>query len=388
VRAPESAAVGNAQLTISFDSWKEGNIAPTGMEVSILPAIPKSPLKPVSTRLRATLSGGDKSANWALGFAPDGKTVAAADAEDGVIRLWDETTGQQRSKIAVEDSQVYALAFSPDGRTLATAQWHHSSTRTQEKGKPVFLFEYRGDVRLWDIATGKVRATLQQTPSRAVSRMAMSPDGRLIAAIGHWAEAGGRQQESQVSLWDVATAKVQTAITTDCQVVDFAPDSKTLVTAGKSVQLWDATSGKAVATLPMGEGPMTVTSVAFSPDGRTLAGGNHVDKLRLWDLPKRSLKNVLSLGKRRIGAVAFSPDGRTLAAAVNEDSDRSAEVTGDYGQPQIMLWDAATIQQRATLIGPPGYLVSLAYSPDGATLASGGIGVVYLWNMVHKSADD
>ena len=354
--------------------------------MAILPAIPKPPLKPVSARLRTTLNGGGKSAMWALGFAPDSKTVAAADATGGIIRLWDTTTGQERLKIAVGDSQVYALAFAPDGQMLATSQWHDDRSRIHENGKTVYLFEYRGDVRLWDTATGKLRATFQHTPSRAVSRMAMSPDGTMVAAVECWAESGGRQQKSEVSVWDVATARVRATITANCQVVGFSPDGKLLVTAGKSVELWDAASGKAVAMLPMGEGPLTVTSVAFSPDGRTLAGGNR--EVRLWDVTARSLKHVLSLGKRRVDAVAFSPDGRTLAAAVNEVPNRSAFEPEDHGQPQIILWDAANARQRATLNAPPGYLVSLAFSPDGRTLASGGIDVVLLWDMTKGQADD
>jgi WD40 repeat protein len=381
VRVPEAAGVGIAQLSISFDAWKEGKVASGALPVPVLAATSKLALKPVSTRLRATLAGGDKSAAWALGFSPDGKTLAAAGADDSVVRLWDPTTGQERSKLFVGDSQVYALAFGPDSRTLATAQWHDTRTRIQENGKPVFLVKYTGGVRLWNPATGKVRATLQHAPRRGVSRMAMSPDGTMIAAVEHWAESGGRQQKSQVSVWDVATAKVQVAITADCQRVGFAPDGKTLVTTGDSVQLWDAVSGKRVATLPMGDGPLKLTSVAFSPDGLTLAGGNYVGKVCLWDVPKRALKNVLPFGKRRVNAVAFSPDGRTLATVSNEMPNRSALEAEDFAQPQIVLWEVATAQQRATLDAPPGYLVSLAYSPDGRTLASGGIGVILLWDM-------
>jgi WD40 repeat protein len=96
-----------------------------------------------------------------------------------------------------------------------------------------------------------------------------------------------------------------------------------------------------------------VDSVAFHPDGRTLATGGDVT-VRLWDLATRQTTTVLT-GEADVVSVAFSPDGSTLAAA---DSDGT-----------VSLWTIATGQVTA-LPGSPGRVQAVAFSPDGRTLAT------------------
>ncbi len=137
----------------------------------------------------------------------------------------------------------------------------------------------------------------------------------------------------------------------------FSPDGTTLASASESdiVRLWDVSTGENIATL---EG----SSVAFSPDGTMLASGSYGVAIGLWDV--MTGQRIATLGG--VGLVAFSPDGTTLAS-------------GSYGA--IGLWDVETRTNIATL-EHTGWVTSVAFSPDGTTLASASDdGTVKLWDV-------
>ena len=124
-----------------------------------------------------------------------------------------------------------------------------------------------------------------------------------------------------------------------------------------TIKLWDTAGGTPLRTLD--SLTSVVNSVAFSPDGSTLAFGSSDETIRLWKLPTGQLLGPLEGRRDWENSVTFSPDGRTLAS-------------GGWHYPGVRLWDVAGLKLMQTLPGHAVRVCAVAYSPDGLTLASGG----------------
>jgi WD40 repeat protein len=234
-----------------------------------------------------------------LEFSPGG-AQGVVRSLDGALALWDLASEQV---VATLEGQGHSLsacgpssAFSADGRLLATIAaetvtvWDVTAAEAQEQGTfaggpPVALAPdgetlatWNGDdvIRLWNVRTGKKRATLsgfERTPSCVL----FSPDGKtLVTAVGisTWAQAKAR-------LWNAANGQ-QRVILQGYEgngIVTFSPDGKTLATGAEdgTVDLWDPLTGRRLLTLHDQSGGR----LAFSPDGRTLVA-THPGEIRLW----------------------------------------------------------------------------------------------------------
>ncbi len=156
--------------------------------------------------------------------------------------------------------------------------------------------------------------------------------------------------------------------------VAFSPDNKTLASSSSpdnAIILWDVSTGKTIGqilTVPTN----SVSSMAFSPDGKTLASGSWDSTVILWDVATRQMIGQPLAGHSdMVNSVAFSPDGKTLASGSFDNT--------------IILWDVATRQIIGQpLVGHNTWLVnSVAFSPDGKTLASGNSdSTIILWDVL------
>jgi len=219
---------------------------------------------------------------------------------------------------------------SRDGKTLLTTTYYGNRT-----------------VCAWDLATGK---RLREFPghydeSRAV---ALCPDGKTVA-VGH---------DRVIRFYDLASGREVRqfkAPLSDVQGLAFAADGETMASghAGQTVIFWDVATGANITRLPAKHNRLT--QLLFTPDGKTLVTGDTLDAtVRIFDVANRKERHRL---KRPgfVRTVTLSPDGSLVAL-------------GDQKGP-ISIWEVGTGKLVRELQGWP-VVLGLAFSPDGATLAS------------------
>lgn len=200
------------------------------------------------------------------------------------------------------------------------------------------------------------KIVLQRGHTSNVTAFAFTPDGRLLATGG---------DDWTVKVWNVSTASVIYSLRLDGSwhfQLAFSPDGKTLavfVRFGKA-QIRDAQTGTLLRTLNCGSEP---GGIVFSPDNSTLACGSQNGTITLWNYRTgfRLHSMQTHMAGRNVGVLAFSKDGRIVATARGEHSGAN---------PIAELWEAATGRLVET-IRAQGEIDSLAFAPDGSTLALG-----------------
>ena len=297
---------------------------------------------------KARLGKGKITGN--IAFSPDGTRLAVG----GSIGIWIYDVRLDKEKeldlFTEGTEEVNALAFSPDGTVIASG----GSDRT---------------VRLWDALTGQQVGTFTGH-TWTITSIAFSPDGNMLAtSSGLWNPERKIKKEPEIRLWNVQTREQITTLKGHTEIgtsIAFSPDGKTLTssTENGTVQLWDPQTGERKATLKENWGK--VSSVTYSPDGNILAIAYH-DTVRLLDKHTGTREIKVTGTWRKIYSVAFSPDSATIA-------------TGNYGT--VQLWDAHTGQHKTTFTGHRTGIPYIAYSPDGNTLATAGSDdTVLLWDI-------
>jgi RNA polymerase sigma factor (sigma-70 family) len=299
-------------------------------------------------------------------FSPDGTRIISKDGNE-MIRIWDTSTGKEldRMDLAGVGKRLGAacklIAASHDGKTLGLR--HDGATLV-----------------LWDPHAEKELGRLPSVPLYEIPVLTFTPDGKTLATVSN---------SYTIRLWDASTGKETgpfggRSCTFDC--LALSPDGRALASSGPSgpVCLWDTATGKERYRL---EDPGTVRSLAFSPGGSILAIGLE-SGIQLLDVTGMEGQDNITVKKRdpfhgdrgrteaiNGEALAFSPDGKMLAGA-------------GYST-QYELWDVASGKSIRRVQRKKEWIHALVFSTDGkhlATMSEGGSkgwseSLVSLWNV-------
>jgi WD40 repeat protein len=284
----------------------------------------------------------------ALAFSPDGSAVATSGNHE--VNLWkiSEDLRTPARRLRGVSERVHEIAYSPDGKWLATVG-----------GDP----GRSGAVKLWVAGPdgdGQPARDLFEGDD-TVFAVTFSPDSKNVAAAG---------SDRAVRLWEVETGKLLATIEDHADWIlglAFSPDGRLLATASrdKTSKVFDWAKKETLATFA-GHAD-TVAAVAFTPDGRQVATGGGDGLVRIWN-PSEDARQSAMLGgfKGPVFRVKFSPDGKHLVAS---SADRT-----------VRVFEGSV--PRLTLLGHADWIHALAISPDGETVASGSWdGEVRLWHL-------
>lgn len=304
---------------------------------------------------------------FSVAFSPNGKVLAAG-AWDGTVHVWEVASGKEIHKFHETNGPIRALAFSPDGKILAC------------DGKD-------SDIVLRDALSGK---ELRRLPGHrhGITCVVFSPDGKLLASKGYdrtmrlWDVADGhevRQIGSQDSSKQVNDAECPVTFARDGKIIISATlaDGGALGSPQRMFRVWDVATGEELRSFQDASpwrGP-----VAISPDGKLLAAAAGAVRrlpahIAIWDIHRGQALPSIDLTQDGhmviLTSLAFSPDGKTLAS-----SD---------GGP-IQLWEMATRREIGRFATPDTGASSLAFAPAGKLLASGSTDTTaLLWDVTEQ----
>lgn len=275
-------------------------------------------------------------------FSPDGESIATG-SENGTIILWETESGKRKVTFIGHEDYVEMMTFSPSGKMLASC---NASSK----------------VFIWDLPSNKIKHTIQSDAS-TIFAVAFSLDEKVLKTIGNW-----DRYEFYIEYWDVQSGEsIKDVLLSDenFTVASLSPDGKTLACAGNSpLQYWDIETKKQLFIDTESEGQFDY--LEFSIDGRHLVAADAWDNLSLWQVsPMQHLKNFAH--GEDYNSLAYAPDGKTVAAGNNNGS--------------VNIWDVTTGKRIQTISGHTSkQMHTAAFHTDSSTVTIGTKYELQLWN--------
>ncbi|GAB4369095.1 MAG: NB-ARC domain-containing protein [Elainellaceae cyanobacterium] len=340
-----------------------------------------------------------------VAFSPSGEWLVSG-SDDCTLKIWDLSQGTCHITLGEEPTKqigrIHSVVFKPNSSLLICGRdnqslqiWdlqRHTRLKTLKGStlgtQAICFIDDRTllsgsddhNIRLWDVQDGHCFKMLSGHEGRITCLAKVSREGSKLPVIASGSD------DCTVRHWDLQTEQclqISQSTTHWIRSIAFSPNGQTLAIAGddQQIRLWQVNAG----CVPPSSHPVLleghkhwIRSIAFSPDGRYLASGGDEQFVRLWDVQSRECIRELDKHNHRIQSVAFSPNGDLLASG----SDGAT----------IHLWDSATWDLITAIEVEPddsdckNGVKSISFSPDGQWLASGSDGaVVRLWNLRDRS---
>jgi WD40 repeat protein/serine/threonine protein kinase/tetratricopeptide (TPR) repeat protein len=386
-----------------FWRWCRRNPATAALIVTMVVALVAFTGGSVVMWSNARLQRAYRNEAYARGDAEDQRNVAEQQKEIADQERRKAEQAHRETEKALELAHNYAYFHRI---ALADTAFRNNDLLRAEQ----LLDECPKHLRRWEWAYLKNQChvellAIQAAPHGTYTRMALSPDGRMVVTSG---------VDAPLKLWDLESEKENWSSEPDqggVMAIAYRPDGQQLATAGNNgtIKLWNTKTGKGTATLRGHRGE--VWRVRFRPDGRQLASASRDGTVRLWNVETRLQERILTGHTSAVIDVAYSPNGKRLVSVSWDATVRVWKLEAQTAQPLtiraadgpgtavafspdgqqvasggldslVKIWDVQDGRHLHTLQGHTFTIQQLAFSPDGNTLASSSSdGTVRTWNV-------